>query len=283
MSILRKNRLFFCFVLLLAGGALLLGSFFDLPLSRAVYRERAPLGILLEAVCFLPLYAPLALAALAGAAHAGSKPVRALLLLLGTAVLFGMTYSVFHYLGKRGIHLAAAVRIAVCLTCALGGALPAFFALRRADADTRRSLLRLSALGILYLVWELAVVQGLKALAGRPRFEDLLAGRGAFAPWYAFSRQGGSSFPSGHTAAACGVWILLFLPECFPRRQPRRAATGIASTLYVCLAGFSRIVVGKHFLSDVAAGMLIMLLGFALLCAVAQRLLSREASASTDA
>lgn len=281
MSILRKNRLFFSLALPLALGALLLGSFFDLPLSRAVYRERAPLGVILEAVCFLPLYAPLALAALAGAAQAGRKSVRALLLLLGCAVLFGMTYSVFHYLGKRGIHSAAAVQIAACLLCALGGALPAFFALRRATADTRRALLRLSLLGILYLVWELALVQSLKAIAGRPRFEDLLAGRGAFAPWYAFSRQGGSSFPSGHTAAACGVWLLLLLPEFFPRLQKRRTAYGIASTLYVCLAGFSRIVVGKHFLSDVAAGMLLMLLGFALLCLVAQRLLPREGSTKT--
>ena len=73
MSILRKNRLFFSLALPLALGALLLGSFFDLPLSRAVYRERAPLGFILEAVCFLPLYAPLALAALAGAAQAGSS------------------------------------------------------------------------------------------------------------------------------------------------------------------------------------------------------------------
>ena len=143
MSILRKNRLFFSLALPLALGALLLGSFFDLPLSRAVYRERAPLGFILEAVCFLPLYAPLALAALAGAAQAGRKSVCALLLLLGCAVLFGMTYSVFHYLGKRGIHSAAAVQIAACLLCALGGALPAFFALRRATADTRRALLRL--------------------------------------------------------------------------------------------------------------------------------------------
>ena len=281
MSILRKNRLFFSLALPLALGALLLGSFFDLPLSRAVYRERAPLGFILEAVCFLPLYAPLALAALAGAAQAGRKSVRALLLLFGCAALFGMTYSVFHYLGKRGIRSAAAVQIAACLLCALGGALPTFFALRRATADTRRALVRLSLLGILYLVWELALVQSLKAIAGRPRFEDLLAGRGAFAPWYAFSRQGGSSFPSGHTAAACGVWLLLLLPEFFPWLQKRRTACGIASTLYVCLAGFSRIVVGKHFLSDVAAGMLLMLLGFALLCLVAQRLLPREGSIKT--
>ena len=90
-----------------------------------------------------------------------------------------------------------------------------------------------------------------------------------------------ASFPSGHTAAACGVWLLLLLPEFFPRLQKRRTACGIASTLYVCLAGFSRIVVGKHFLSDVAAGMLLMLLGFALLCLVAQRLLPREGSTKT--
>ncbi len=282
MSILRKNRLFFCLVLPLALGALLLGSFFDLPLSRAVYRERAPLGFLLEAVCFLPLYAPLALAALAGAAQVQKKPVRALLLFLGVAVLFGMSYSAFHYLAKRGFHPAAAVQIAVCLLCALGGALPAFWALSRAGADARRALLRVAALGIFYLVWELALVQSLKAIAGRPRFEDLLAGRGAFAPWYVFSRQGGSSFPSGHTAAACGVWLLLPLPDFFPRLQKRRAVLGIASTLYVCLAGFSRIVVGKHFLSDVAAGMLVMLLGLALLCLVAQRLLPREGSTKTE-
>jgi len=59
-----------------------------------------------------------------------------------------------------------------------------------------------------------------------------------------------SSFPSGHTAAAFSIYLVL----CLLIRQKWWVLTGL---LYAVLVGYSRIYLAQHFPFDVAAGIIV--------------------------
>lgn len=78
------------------------------------------------------------------------------------------------------------------------------------------------------------------------------------------------SFPSGHTANASTLMLLALLPALRPGPQKRQTALFAAGFLWACVVGFSRIVAGAHFLSDVtmglALGLLVLTAASRLLC-----------------
>jgi membrane-associated phospholipid phosphatase len=69
--------------------------------------------------------------------------------------------------------------------------------------------------------------------------------------------SGGSSFPSGHTAAAAACWaaIALVLARRLPLLQ-RRWAAAVAAAIAVLVAS-SRVLLGVHWLTDVIAGLIV--------------------------
>lgn len=68
----------------------------------------------------------------------------------------------------------------------------------------------------------------------------------------------GFSFPSGHAACATAIAIFMayFLWQIY-KKKSMRICIVIASTLYVGLVCLSRMYLGKHFLTDVLAGVAI--------------------------
>ncbi len=93
-------------------------------------------------------------------------------------------------------------------------------------------------------VW--ALNNGLKILVQRERPSVLQ-----------LTSHGGYSFPSGHTAAAAACWAAIAL--VIARRWPhtgRTAAAGVAALISLSVAA-SRVLLGVHWLTDVAAGLII--------------------------
>jgi undecaprenyl-diphosphatase len=78
----------------------------------------------------------------------------------------------------------------------------------------------------------------------------------------------GSSFPSGHAAAAAAAWcaFALVIARGWPRR--RRAVAAAVAALIAVLVAASRALLGVHWLTDVIAG-LALGWGWFLLCALA--------------
>ncbi len=93
-----------------------------------------------------------------------------------------------------------------------------------------------------------------KALWGRVRYRDVLAGNGAFS-FFAVPHffSGHFSFPSGHTAnAACFMAVSYFVKNKKMQRFLR-----ILLAVWLAAVGLSRVRLGAHFLTDVIGGAIV--------------------------
>lgn len=117
--------------------------------------------------------------------------------------------------------------------------------------------------GTVYFILELAVIGLLKLVWARTRFDDMLAAGdfSRFTSWLRPFGQGGTSFPSGHTASACGIFALLIVCDVSVRFARRRGLIWAVCWAYVAGMALSRMVMGRHFLSDtvMAAGVMALL------------------------
>lgn len=150
----------------------------------------------------------------------------------------------------------------------LGNPVPQVLLLLAGIALAMRAGRRDDALAGLALVAGASLTtQLLKHALAAPRFDPVLG----------WGQVGESSFPSGHTTAACAMaaaWTLFFAPS------RRRLAAGIASFSLASLVAVSVVVLRYHFPSDVLGGFLV---AFAFACAVSalrlESLSSRRGSA----
>ena len=171
------------------------------------------------------------------------------------------------------------VDTAVARVITWGGAtvitLPALVLIGAATSRARGALLRLRAGALLAGVAGAGVFVGLQLNAlidrARPLVDD----------WA--GAAGGPSFPSGHTTAGalfagCCAWALT-------RRYPSRSARGgvwVAGALYAVLVGATRIWLGVHWPTDVAAGLLFALTWLGGAEAIHRTVLRRRRSRAAD-
>lgn len=248
------GTLLFCFGMAIA-------AMWDLPLNEAVYAPQGMPVILMETHGFAVLYLPtiLWLFVFARRLKEEHKPiaVRALLYVLAFCGAAVLVWYGWHGLVKRAVPGAWVWNLGVFVL--------AFFvcsmALYRGRTQWRRVEFALRW-GMLFMIFNNIIINAAKLVWNRTRFDDMLAA-GDFSPftaWYEPFGNGGTSFPSGHTAAACGIFVLIFLCDALPALTPRRTwAWGICWAYIVWMAA-SRIIIGRHFLSDTLAAACLMTL-----------------------
>ena len=110
----------------------------------------------------------------------------------------------------------------------------------------------------------------LKYIWGRPRYREMMADGDfaltAFTPWYkinGFTLHGHHSFPSGHTCSAANLLVLCALGEVFSEQEKKTTMYAFFCAVYIFAMAYSRMVLGAHFLSDVAGGFFIGFLTYA--------------------
>ena len=249
---------FWAGVVLFAAG-MAAGALWDLPLGHALYAPASLPAILMEAFGYYPLYLPAA-----GLALCSMADKRLALLwraLGGAAALAGCAALALHSftgLCRRSVPMPALFTCAVWLVLAVGGAL----ALRCAGSSAARlGRARFVCFwGTVYFAAELIAINLLKLVWARTRFNDMLAAGdfSHFTSWLQPFGQGGSSFPSGHTASACGIFMLLIVCDVSARFARRRGLVWAVCWAYVAGMALSRMAIGRHFLSDtvMAAGVM---------------------------
>ncbi|MCQ2742178.1 MAG: phosphatase PAP2 family protein [Bacilli bacterium] len=113
----------------------------------------------------------------------------------------------------------------------------------------------------------LAIVNGLKFMASRPRFRFIYSEGGSFVPWYQWNPfayglktpDNYKSFPSGHAA---NTTMTLMLPTMVLVKGKSDGKYESIVVFWIAFAwalfmSFCRVLAGAHFLSDVSMGMLV--------------------------
>ena len=221
----------------------------------------------MEAFGWFPQYLPAVVLCVCIALDgARSMPLRAaggLLAVAGSGILL---YMGAHHLVKRGMSGPSITLWTVLLgglslgICAL--------ALYRSRSGGRKKLEFVCLWGTVYLLAGLAAINIIKAVWQRTRFDDMLTAAGGgfegafaqFTSWMQPFGNGGSSFPSGHTAAACSVFILTLACDVCLKWNRRRTLVWTLCWAYVAFMALCRLVIGRHYLSDTLAAAFVMLL-----------------------
>lgn len=248
--------------------AMIAGCFVDFDLAQSAYRPDNGLTMIFEAVGKMPGYAAagFACAVLFACASAGKKGAAKVVLCIVYWV-GGMLCGALVLLDLFDLLIADGV-ISLLVSVGVGAALfqlTLFLTVRSAfDAQKYKKWAFAALISVLIVMAMIAIA---KAIWDRARFEDVLFEGKIFTPCWTRG-DGGSSMPSGHTAIAwTGFLWVPFLSIGGKSYFKQGAACGIFA-LWTALTAISRLIGGKHFLSDVAVGGLIGCVAAMTVCAV---------------
>ncbi len=156
------------------------------------------------------------------------------------------------------------------------------------DKKTLRKLEALALAGVLFGIFT-KIIEECKTITSRVRFREMVAysngflneeglseGKyspltsamanntdfSAFTPWYKIGDDMGiysraDSFPSGHTTCSFAVFLSVLLCSSFDKLKRLAPFALCVSTVYVFVMGYTRMVVGAHYLTDVAGALIL--------------------------
>lgn len=249
-----KKLLFGVYSILM--GLLVVGIFIDYPLTELLYNEDSEFGLFMAWFIYIPTF-------LMGYV---SLFIVVRPLLKSTITYKYVTLGLFLV-----IYIALTIIFANVFTYSSGGVVALIIVLMNIVSfgitwyipkERLFVFQKLALLYLLVLISEYAIVSSLKYLWGRERFYALDSAND-FSLW--FIPQGPSSggefrsFPSGHTSAAAMMIIFVFFPLMIDSLRRMFIPISIAVTIYVSAGALSRMLLGKHYLSDTAFSILIVL------------------------
>lgn len=162
-------------------------------------------------------------------------------------------YHISRYFFIEENRLAFGIVFGLCF-----GAFVLFFAqFIKVDEKIKCPLVILAIAGLAVMAVQTGIIEGTKFLWGRVRFRDLLAAGSydAFTSWlHPNGINGNKSFPSGHTASAGMSYLLMTLPLINAKCKKQKALLFILAFVYTITVAYTRLVMGAHYLSDVAMG-----------------------------
>lgn len=263
---------------------MIIGSFFDYPLSCFLYNESSPIAVFFAAYGEYP--AVLGLAAAGAMLLAGRNQKRRgvnvlqciggiLLILLGGLAACALPNL---YISAPK---AAVMAIGLLVTAAT------VFGIFRLCLNTeRKTILRIMLIFFIAIMAEILLINIIKIPWGRPRMRLLEVNSAAFfTPWWqagnslktalmatGVAGEEFKSFPSGHTGNAVTMMLLSLLPLLNPKIMKWQKHLFWFGFAWACVVALTRIIMGAHYLTDTVAGFTV---SFATLCIVS-RLIFRK-------
>ncbi len=173
---------------------------------------------------------------------------------LGGSAYFGYYIGKYFFMDEHRMLFSIIYGLGFGITCLIIGK---FIAVPDKHRDM---LMQIAILSIIIMFVQITAVEGMKYLWGRVRFRDLLAAGSydAFTPWYKINGiNGNKSFPSGHTAYCCTMFLTYPLCLAFEKLKKFAPFMFAFSAAYVILVAVSRLVAGAHYLTDVVVAAVI--------------------------
>lgn len=250
---LKKYRTEIIVFYVFAAAATVVASFFDLKIDIALNDPSNPFAVWLYRTGEFPsrLICPIAGAVIFRCTD--KKAVAA----IGAALCLGGSAYMGYYIGKH--FFVEEYRMAFSLLWGIGFGVAALYAVRFVTVpdEFKRPLFTAAVIGVGVMTAQLLTVDIMKNLWGRVRFRDLLSSGSCdgFTAWFVINgKNGNKSFPSGHTAGAGMSYLLMLLPFIDKKREKYRAVYFWCPFIYTSAVALTRLVMGAHYLSDVAVG-----------------------------
>jgi membrane-associated phospholipid phosphatase len=252
---MKKTVLFF-----LAAAIILLaaGTFFDLPLDEKLYDPESGFAEFFATAGMFPqtILTIIAPAMILAALYVRRKnlPLVSFIVIAALLICFESYFS--HDTIKYVLEKPFGYYGAIAVLCAMIGAF--FFAALPFARKKPREMFFVALAGIAAMCAGYIVLHYAKLYWGRHRFYKMDNPALQFTPWYLPQGKGDGndfqSFPSGHSfAAMLAVWFSLWPRFIDPLKRFTKALFAI-TILFGLATMFSRIVYGRHFLSDVTMG-----------------------------
>ena len=270
---------------LLGTGAFLLammviGSFWDYPISQAIYDPSNPFGLFFAAFGEYPAALGFAAAGtmLLSARNPEKRLVRILQVIGGCwFVLSGAAMAAM--LPKGYLNISTGLSVGIGMFCT---ALTVWGVARLCRGADRHTVLRVAAVFLLVIFADILVVNLIKIPWGRARMRLVAVDdRAYFMPWWqpgkalrdtlvaaGVAAEEFKSFPSGHTANASALMLLCLLPMLRQKLAAKQTLLFLIGFFWTVLVAVSRIVMGAHYLTDTIVGFAVGLLMLAGLCRI---------------
>lgn len=267
---------------------LVAGTLWDVEIAEFLYTPGSAFGQFFAVAAMVPIWflVPMATGLMFGFLIARycdlSWPWRVICLLLLVFGIWATLERMYEMVGSRHLHgLPYGVLLWMVILFFMGTAALGAHAAKRYP----QAVFLAAFVGIAAVAGSRFVLDNSKSLWGRQRFWTMDNPAIQFTPWYLpqfpsaerMVEMGDSikSFPSGHSMGSISVlWLSMFPPFIpFCRKNLTKWVNGIA-LFALCFWGctiLSRMILGEHFLSDVAMSGIIFLLFFMAFTAVSDR------------
>ena len=259
---------------------IILGSFFDLQLSTAIASPTSGLGLTISAICPTIGFAVVALMGggfvVFGLRKEYHIALRIMFFVFAAACLgVSIYYPAGEYFGINGFYGAAPkwVGYLIVIVPECGAMVGGYFLFRNCT-NKNMWIVFLTMVGLL-LIALLAVLPMIKDNMHRPRYRFLMNdNQDMFHNWYEPFKEykdyiaahpnephdNFKSFPSGHTAETCILFVgITLFPLADKKLEKYQLPAFICASVLTLVLMFARILAAAHFLSDVSFGATIML------------------------
>lgn len=267
-----------------------LGTFFDVQINQFLYTPGSVFGQVFAVAAMVPIWflVPIATGLMFGFLITQFASLGRLwrLVCLGLQAfgIYATIERMIEMVGSRHLHgMPYGVLLWLVILAFMGATVLGVFAARRYP----REVFLAAFVGLTAIAGSRLVLDNCKNLWGRQRFWTMDDPATQFTPWYlpqfpSAERRAEmgdliKSFPSGHSMGSISVlWLSMFppfIPYC--RKHQSRWVNGI-SIFALCFWGCTilcRMILGEHFLSDVAISGIIFLLFFIVFTAIGDRFL----------
>ena len=290
------NPLWYLIILFVSFILILIGAFFDYPISKAIVDTKSPVGGFVETLGFTFSFTMIILGgvtifkALFPSKKRLMKASAILIMILTIALSF--YYISHHIIDNRSKDVTYGITFPPLISYLISAAIVSvflvlyFYAIKSPD---RKYLLIMGILILALMLTQSLVVELLKRIACRPRYRYLIDSalnttQESFSPVYLFHPfqfhdDYHKSFPSGHTANTAVILLLPLLSKVL--RHPFKhsdLALFLFSLAYTLFVAFFRIQYGAHFLSDVSTGLFLTTLILLFYLRIADRIYAKNNS-----